>query len=129
MRSLQAGWGEGYRLAYRGLASAVLGYTVQARNGEEEVVVVVVIKERSCYPGAGVQDDRPGAILGREVVVGILRSGRQSLTGGCERNVSESRKEWQLVARSTTKRERRRSHRGEVTMRNRAEEDRAGVNE
>lgn len=51
-----------------GFASAVLGYTVQARNEVVMVVVVllVVIKERSCYPGAGVQDDRPGAILGRE---------------------------------------------------------------
>lgn len=37
------------------------------------------------------------------MAVGVLRSGRQSLTGGCERNVSESRKEWQLVAEAQQK--------------------------
>jgi hypothetical protein len=34
---------------------------------------------------------------------GILRSGRRSLTGGYERNVGESRKEWQLVAEAQQK--------------------------
>lgn len=46
-----------------------------------------------------------------EVVVGIQRSGRQSLTGGCERNVSESRKEWQLVAEAQQKENVERPHR------------------
>lgn len=63
------------------------------------------VKERSCYLGAEGQGDRPGAILewekrGRSV---ILRSGRRSLRGGCERNVGESRKEWQLVAEAQQK--------------------------